>query len=62
MRLVPQLTPENEWFWASGTDGRLRVQGCRDCATLVHPPVPICAAVADAPTAVVATGGARRRA
>ena len=42
MRLLPQLTPENEWFWTSGTDGVLRVQGCRDCRTLVHPPTPIC--------------------
>jgi acetyl-CoA acetyltransferase/uncharacterized OB-fold protein len=42
MRLLPELTPANEWFWTSGADGRLRIQGCRDCATLVHPPVPIC--------------------
>jgi acetyl-CoA acetyltransferase/uncharacterized OB-fold protein len=32
----------NEWFWTSGADGRLRVQGCDDCKALVHPPVPIC--------------------
>lgn len=42
MRLLPELTPFNEWFWTSGADGRLRVQGCADCAQLVHPPVPIC--------------------
>ncbi len=42
MRLLPQLTPFNEWFWTSGADGRLRVQGCDDCKALVHPPVPIC--------------------
>ncbi|MBL7521967.1 OB-fold domain-containing protein [Frankia sp. CNm7] len=42
MRLLPQLTPANEWFWTSGADGRLRIQGCDDCGTLVHPPVPIC--------------------
>ncbi len=42
MRLLPQLTPANEWFWTSGADGRLRVQGCDDCKALVHPPVPIC--------------------
>jgi len=42
MRLLPELTPANEWFWTSGADGRLRIQRCRDCATLVHPPVPIC--------------------
>ena len=42
MRLLPQLTPFNEWFWTSGADGRLRVQRCDDCQKLVHPPVPIC--------------------
>jgi acetyl-CoA acetyltransferase/uncharacterized OB-fold protein len=42
VRLLPQLTPATEWFWTSGADGRLRVQGCTDCGQLVHPPVPIC--------------------
>ena len=44
MRLLPQLTPFNEWFWTSGADGKLRIQGCSDCRALVHPPVPICPA------------------
>jgi acetyl-CoA acetyltransferase/uncharacterized OB-fold protein len=44
MRPLPQLTPANEWFWTSGADGRLRIQGCQDCKALVHPPVPICPA------------------
>ncbi len=44
MRPLPQLTPVNEWFWTSGADGRLRVQGCQDCKALVHPPVPVCPA------------------
>jgi acetyl-CoA acetyltransferase/uncharacterized OB-fold protein len=44
VRPLPQLTPVNEWFWTSGADGRLRVQGCQDCKALVHPPVPICPA------------------
>src|SRR4029450_10363807 len=39
-----QLTPVNEWFWTSGADGRLRIQGCQDCKALVHPPVPVCPA------------------
>ncbi|MDZ7675440.1 MAG: OB-fold domain-containing protein [Acidimicrobiales bacterium] len=38
----PELTPFNEWFWKSGADGVLRIQGCTECQTLVHPPVPIC--------------------
>ena len=42
MRPLPQLTPANEWFWTSGADGRLRIQSCDDCRSLVHPPVPIC--------------------
>jgi acetyl-CoA acetyltransferase/uncharacterized OB-fold protein len=44
VRPLPQLTPVNEWFWTSGADGKLRVQRCDDCQTLVHPPVPICPA------------------
>src|SRR4051812_34216404 len=42
MRPLPQLTPFNEWFWTSGQDGRLRIQGCTECQALVHPPVPVC--------------------
>ena len=42
MRPLPELTPANHWFWTSGEDGQLRIQGCDDCGTLVHPPVPIC--------------------
>ena len=41
-RPLPELTPEVAWFWTSGRDGRLRVQGCTDCGRLVHPPVPVC--------------------
>ena len=42
MRPLPELTPWTEWFWTSGADDTLRIQGCTDCGTLVHPPVPIC--------------------
>ena len=42
MRPLPQLTPANRWFWTSGEDGKLRIQGCVECRQLVHPPVPIC--------------------
>ncbi|HEX4428104.1 MAG TPA: OB-fold domain-containing protein [Frankiaceae bacterium] len=42
MRPLPELTPANDWFWRSGADGKLRIQGCSDCGQLVHPPVPIC--------------------
>jgi len=42
MRPLPELTSANEWFWKSGSDDILRIQGCDDCGQLVHPPVPIC--------------------
>jgi acetyl-CoA acetyltransferase/uncharacterized OB-fold protein len=44
MRPLPELTLATEWFWTSGKDGLLRVQGCTACGRLVHPPVPICPA------------------
>jgi len=55
MRPLPELTPWFAWFWTSGADGTLRVQGCADCGTLVHPPVPACPACrsrSSAPTEV----------
>src|ERR1700712_5695378 len=42
MRPLPELTPATRWFWQSGADGTLRIQGCSDCGRLVHPPTPIC--------------------
>ncbi len=42
MRPLPELTPWTGWFWTSGADGVLRIQGCTECGTLVHPPVPVC--------------------
>src|SRR5262245_8830634 len=42
MRPLPELPPWTAWFWKSGADGKLRIQRCTDCDTLVHPPVPIC--------------------
>ncbi|WP_329320898.1 thiolase C-terminal domain-containing protein [Streptomyces sp. NBC_01262] len=41
-RPLPQLTGENEFFWTSGADGRLRFQECGSCAALIHPPQPVC--------------------
>ena len=55
MRPLPELTPFNEWFWTSGSDGELRIQKCDSCGTLVHPPVPVCPSCRDndhTPTAV----------
>ena len=44
MRPLPELTPTTEWFWKAGAEGRLLIQGCTECSTLVHPPTPICPA------------------
>jgi acetyl-CoA acetyltransferase/uncharacterized OB-fold protein len=41
-RPLPQLTPANEFFWTAGGDNQLRIQECKDCAALIHPPQPIC--------------------
>lgn len=39
---LPQLTFDNVFFWTSGADGTLRIQGCDDCKALIHPPQPVC--------------------
>jgi uncharacterized OB-fold protein len=41
-RPLPQLTPENEFFWTAGADGVLRIQECQSCRALIHPPAPVC--------------------
>jgi acetyl-CoA acetyltransferase/uncharacterized OB-fold protein len=41
-RPLPQITPQNEFFWTAGGDGVLRIQECLDCNALIHPPQPIC--------------------
>ena len=42
MRPLPELTPETEFFWTSGADGRLRFQYCASCERHLHPPGPVC--------------------
>src|SRR5689334_4484073 len=41
-RAMPRLDSENRFFWTSGADGQLRLLRCRDCATFIHPPRPVC--------------------
>jgi acetyl-CoA acetyltransferase/uncharacterized OB-fold protein len=41
-RPLPLLTLENEFFWTSGADGRLRFQQCQSCSAFIHPPQPVC--------------------
>lgn len=43
-RKLPKLTPETEFFWTSGADGKLRIQRCGDCERYQHPPFPRCSA------------------
>lgn len=35
-------SPESEFYWTSGADGKLRIQRCRDCERWIHPPGPVC--------------------
>jgi acetyl-CoA acetyltransferase/uncharacterized OB-fold protein len=41
-RPLPLITPENEFYWTSGADGRLRFTECESCKALIHPPQPVC--------------------
>jgi acetyl-CoA acetyltransferase/uncharacterized OB-fold protein len=41
-RPLPELNTQNEFFWTAGGDGVLRIQECRDCEALIHPPQPVC--------------------
>ncbi|AWT55668.1 thiolase C-terminal domain-containing protein [Mycolicibacterium smegmatis] len=41
-RPLPTVTALNEYFWTAGRDGVLRIQECRSCDALIHPPQPIC--------------------
>jgi acetyl-CoA acetyltransferase/uncharacterized OB-fold protein len=41
-RPLPLVTQENEFFWTSGADGELRLQECKACESLIHPPAPVC--------------------
>ena len=41
-RILPRVTPQNEFFWTSGQDGRLRFLRCGECRAWVHPPAPVC--------------------
>jgi acetyl-CoA acetyltransferase/uncharacterized OB-fold protein len=41
-RPLPELTPENEFFWTAGREGVLRVQRSIPCGALLFPPTPVC--------------------
>lgn len=41
-RLAPTTTPDTKFFWEALKDGKLLIQRCTACATLRHPPRPMC--------------------
>ena len=41
-RLAPTTTPDTKFFWDGLKAGKLLVQRCAGCATLRHPPRPMC--------------------
>jgi hypothetical protein len=41
-RLLPRLSDDVAFFWASGADGVLRLLRCADCGFFNHPPGPVC--------------------
>jgi acetyl-CoA acetyltransferase/uncharacterized OB-fold protein len=58
-RPLPQLSPENEFFWTSGSDGKLRFRRCAVCGSYQHPPGPVCRTCGSdqlAPEPVAGTG------
>jgi len=54
------VTPQSEFFWKSGEDGRLRLQECESCKGLIHPPKPICPYCRGHETAVKEVSGQGR--
>ena len=41
-RLRPPLGHDNKWWWDGIAAGELRIQRCKSCQTLRHPPRPMC--------------------
>ena len=41
-RLRPPLGHDNAWWWEGIEKGELRIQRCKSCGTLRHPPRPMC--------------------
>lgn len=59
LRYIGAPEPYEAFFWASGEDGRLRLQHCDACDRFHHPPQPICPychATELEPRAVAGTG------
>jgi len=56
-RPLPALSPENEFFWTSGADGRLRFRRCQVCGAFQHPPGPVCRSCGSSDLEVTAVAG-----
>ena len=41
-RLAPSTSPDTQFFWDGLKEHRLLIQRCTSCATLRHPPRPMC--------------------
>lgn len=41
-KMLPVPDDDSRFFWEAGKDGHLKIQECRDCAVLIHPPGPVC--------------------
>jgi uncharacterized OB-fold protein len=41
-RLPPAISPDTEFFWNGLREHKLLIQRCAECATLRHPPRPMC--------------------
>ena len=60
-RPQPRLDADNRAFWTGGADGELRLLRCRDCATFIHPPRPVCRHCLSENVAPQVVAGHRRR-
>jgi uncharacterized protein len=58
-RPLPRLDTINRAFWTGGAENKLQLMRCRDCASFIHPPRPVCRKCLSenvAPEAVAGTG------
>jgi hypothetical protein len=60
VRLLPQVTPENQHFWQGGAEGELRFLRCDDCQQWIHPPQPLCPACLSRNCSAAAVSGRAR--
>jgi hypothetical protein len=42
LRVLPELSEANRFFWQAGREAELRFLRCRACRAWAHPPTPIC--------------------